>query len=788
MKAFKISLRKKISLASFGVIVVLGFSVSLAIFFYLQNLLVENKIGEIQRVTTQKAKEVRNILDQQALFIEMLGTRTRVMEFLQDQSDARREELQGIFDEYANKNKNYLSIYLLNEKGDTLIATDRSFIGENYSFREYFKRAMAGEPYSEALLGKTTNQFGYYFSYPAKDKEGKAIGVAVVKVDKKIIDLPLLENLSIGVDDVLLVEENGVILNAGKKDRMFKSLGKLNETETNRLQAEGRFSEANIEPLAYDAGQEAIRNYGQEVEGDMRRIDIYDELEGENEVLAIIKVPNYSFYIIKELNSEMISKDVLPVVYFVSAGIFASSVAVAILIFFLIGYLLNNLKKISEFYEKVGKGDFTKKIEVQSNDELGDLARAFNLMEDNLKDYYKKLETEVLSKTEIANKANDELRKQQKAVLNVLDDVEWEKKNVQKEKDKIEAIIYSIGDGVFVVDEKKKITMINDVTEELSGFSKEELIGEVYNQKLKFIFEKDNQENTAFVDEAINSGKVQEMANHTMLMRKDGSSVAVADSAAPLKDAKGKVIGCVVVFRDVTKEREVDRMKTEFVSLASHQLRTPLTSIKWYSELLLTEEGKDKLKGEKKDFIEEIHNGNNRMIDLVNDLLNVSRIETGKKFVIEKKKMDIVPVVMQAMKDHEVLAKQKNIQLVCEKKPKGKVMLEIDSEKIQQVFHNFISNAIKYSSEGGTVFVGCYDEGDQHIFYVKDQGVGIPKDQQDRIFEKFFRASNVLLTEAEGTGLGLYIAKSIVEGHGGKVWFESVEKKGTTFFVSLPKT
>jgi len=786
MKKFRITLRNKISIPAFLVITTVGFLVAWGIFLYLGNILMENKLSELEKVSTQKAKEIGYIFDQNRLFIEMLGTRTRVREFLEEQSEERQIELQGIFDEYAKQHPNYLSIYLMDEGGNTLISTDRTFLGKNYEFRNYFLKAKEGEPFMEALLGKTSNQFGYYFSHPVKGNQGETIGVAVVKVDEKEIKNALLDNLSFGVDDIFLVDEDGIVLIAKDEMKTLKSLGILDEEEKKRIKESGKFSDKEIEALDYQEALNLI--HGHDLTADlMASVKIYDEFDGKEEILKIFEIPSTHFFIIKELDPEDIYEQIIPVIYLISAGVFGAAFLVAIFIYLLIGFLLRNLSKINSFYERVGEGDFTKKVEITTNDELGDLARSFNLMQEGLKDYYENLKKEIFKKTEIAEKANAEMKKQQEALLNVLDDVEWEKKNVQKEKDKIDAIIHSIGDAVFVVDEKKKIILVNDITEKISGFKKEELIGSVYNKNLKFIFEKDEKENREFMDKALKTGEIQEMANHTMIIQKDGGKIPVADSAAPLKDKKGKIVGCVVVFRDVTKEREVDRMKTEFVSLASHQLRTPLTSIKWYSELLLTDEGKDKLKGEKRDFVQEIHQGNNRMIDLVNDLLNVSRIETGKKFVIDKKKMDIVPVVIQAMKDHEVLAKQKNIQLVCEKRPEGKVMLEVDSEKIQQVFHNFISNAIKYSAEGGKVFVGCYDEGDQYIFYVKDEGVGIPKDQQARIFEKFFRASNVLLTEAEGTGLGLYIAKSIVEGHGGKIWFESVEKKGTAFFMSLPK-
>jgi diguanylate cyclase len=151
---------------------------------------------------------------------------------------------------------------------------------------------------------------------------------------------------------------------------------------------------------------------------------------------------------------------------------------------------------------------------------------------------------------------------------------------IKREKEKIQTIVQGIGDAVFVVDKEKRLTTFNKKAEELSGFSFDEAINRPYKEVLNFIFEKDGKVNDKFINQAFSTGEVQEMSNHTMLVRKNGSKLAVDDSAAPIKDSNGNTIGCVVVFRDVGREREIDKMKSEFVSVASHQLKTPLAGIK----------------------------------------------------------------------------------------------------------------------------------------------------------------------------------------------------------------
>ncbi|HOU76478.1 MAG TPA: HAMP domain-containing sensor histidine kinase [Candidatus Dojkabacteria bacterium] len=226
-------------------------------------------------------------------------------------------------------------------------------------------------------------------------------------------------------------------------------------------------------------------------------------------------------------------------------------------------------------------------------------------------------------------------------------------------------------------------------------------------------------------------------------------------------------------------------MKSEFVSVASHQLKTPLSGIKWMCELLLDDSIK-KTEQEKKEYLNDINNSNERMLHLVEDLLDVSHIETGRKFDIIKKDTDLIEIVAQTLKDNLQFAKDKNVRIIkCDNAPQ-KFIIKCDGDKIRQVFGNLINNAIKYSKNNGTVEIGCRHTKNLVTIYIKDDGVGIPQKQQARIFEKFFRADNAFTKETDGTGLGLYIARAIIEAHGGKLWFESEENKGSTFYFSLP--
>jgi len=228
--------------------------------------------------------------------------------------------------------------------------------------------------------------------------------------------------------------------------------------------------------------------------------------------------------------------------------------------------------------------------------------------------------------------------------------------------------------------------------------------------------------------------------------------------------------------------RELDKAKDEFISMASHQLRTPLTAIKGYLSMLL-EGDAGEIKVSQYDFVNEAFQGANRMVGLINDLLNVSRMETGR-FFLEPKEVDMEKVVREEVSQLNKQAKEKGLKL--EVKIKGKIpVVWVDDVKIRQVVMNFADNAIYYTTAGSVTVT--LEKDDKHIVYkVKDTGIGVPKAQQKQLFEKFFRADNARHVRPDGTGLGIYLAKKVIDDHGGKLLFESTEGKGSTFGFRLP--
>ncbi len=237
------------------------------------------------------------------------------------------------------------------------------------------------------------------------------------------------------------------------------------------------------------------------------------------------------------------------------------------------------------------------------------------------------------------------------------------------------------------------------------------------------------------------------------------------------------------VRRKLEEQKKIDKTKSELVSLASHQLRTPLTSVKWYSKMLLKGEA-GKLTPKQKRYLGVVNQGNERMIDLVRNLLNVSRIEMGI-FAINPKPTDIGKLLKEIIEEQSLIWQEKKQEVIV-KIPEGLPKISTDPVLIRMVFQNLFGNAIEYTPARGKITSTMEKKDRKIIIRIKDTGIGIPEKQQNQVFQKLFRGDNVVREHSEGTGLELYITKAMVDALRGKIWFKSKEGEGTTFWVALP--
>ena len=255
----------------------------------------------------------------------------------------------------------------------------------------------------------------------------------------------------------------------------------------------------------------------------------------------------------------------------------------------------------------------------------------------------------------------------------------------------------------------------------------------------------------------------------------------LARHAAPVRDGAGAVVGRIVVLRDVTAERQSERVKDEFFSLVSHELRTPLTSIAGLVELVLDDDRS--LSAETQQFLEVVERNVKRLLRLVDDMLFVAKVEAGG-LALDRSAVDLGEVAAEAVDTARPAAERDSVGLVFTAEPVRP--LTGDRDRFRQMLDNLVSNALKFSPSGGHVEVALSDRGDHAVLEIRDEGMGIPADEQRHLFERFFRSSNATDRAVPGAGLGLTIVKAIVDAHGGDIAVASVEGAGATFRVELP--
>lgn len=269
----------------------------------------------------------------------------------------------------------------------------------------------------------------------------------------------------------------------------------------------------------------------------------------------------------------------------------------------------------------------------------------------------------------------------------------------------------------------------------------------------------------------------------TELIKKDSSALSVKVTASALKDENGNIQGMVVVAKDMTRVKELEEIKTEFVSTASHQLRTPITSIQWVIERFL--KGEKNLSPKGREYLNDLHISTKRLSELVDALLNVSRIESSKGIDISPERLDAVSFIEKYIEEITPLQAKKNLKINFIRHPLKLVMFT-DYKMFSNIIQSIVSNAVEYTQDNGTINITLKEKNGLVMIEVQDNGIGIPKDDQVKIFSKLYRAVNAKAMKTDGSGLGLYIAKRAVELLKGEIGFKSKVGIGTTFYVDLP--
>ncbi len=391
------------------------------------------------------------------------------------------------------------------------------------------------------------------------------------------------------------------------------------------------------------------------------------------------------------------------------------------------------INDVTEKAEKMAQGDFSQEVSVKSNDEIGRLADMFNL-----------------------------LRKQ-------LDTTLFE---MSSEKNKMETILQNMADGLIAVNLEGQIIHANPAAMSMLKVTSEDIEKENYNTLIKQLNEELSLEK--LIEKCSNSefAGVFEQGGLTYSTRYDW-----------FKDEDGNDVGIIILLQDITQRQKLENMQMDFVANVSHELKTPLTTIKSYTETLLNGYVDDT--ETLNEFLGIIDNEADRMNRLVKDLLQLSRLDNDQE-ILNRKEGNIISLLKVAVKKVEITASNKQQHLNCLFNEDERIAVDMDKDRIEQVFLNIISNAIKYTEEGGRIDIDALKMGKMAVITVQDNGLGIPEGEQSRVFERFFRVDKARSRALGGTGLGLAISKQIIEGHNGIIELQSKEGRGTKVIIKLP--
>jgi PAS domain S-box-containing protein len=780
-------IRNRINLAFLSIFVVILIMLGAAVTYYSYALVKSQISSYLSSSSRARAEHVRTYLEDAKETADISASLSLNHELLKERPGTQayiliREKIRIRLVETAKiDSKHMYESFVLDSSGKIVVSSDPSQEGKDKSKDAYFLNAKSGPYIKDVYFSESIHKLNYTVSAPITENGGRGfLGVvvsrynpdkfyAVVKNENGLGDSE--ENFIINKDKLFLTPSrflgDSVVLK--EKNDTVNASRCFSKEETDYVKAKGYSGFKEF--FGATAIVESADYRGAQVVGTHAYIP-------ETNWCLITKVDKSELY--RPLNNLLI----------VLGLIFAGAIG----IFFLVSYLVAKtitkpIMELNQGVKNIKDGDLEVKVSRKDKDEVGELSRTFDEMTKALLESRADVDKKVAEQTAELEKKEDELEDQKMAILNVLEDVQEEKNKAidySSDLEKFQLAVAEASDHIVITDADGIILFANQAVTRITGYNNEDVIGKKAGSKelwggnmpagiYRTFWETIKTKKKPYV--GIFNNK-----------RKNGVMYEAAANVSPILDEKGEVKYFVGIERDVTKEKEVDRAKTEFVSLASHQLRTPLSAINWYTEMLLNEDAGN-INKEQKEYLDEIYHGNQRMVDLVNSLLNVSRLDLGT-FEIDPKPVkipEIIDDVATEMKHAMFDKKQKYIAKYSKDMPNVKA----DSKLLRVIIQNLFSNAVKYTPNKGAITVSAsYNPKkpkEAFVISVSDTGYGIPESQKDKIFTKLFRADNVRAMDTEGTGLGLYIIKSILDEAGGSVSFESKEGKGTTFVVTLPK-
>ncbi|WP_065581034.1 cell wall metabolism sensor histidine kinase WalK [Staphylococcus hominis] len=509
------------------------------------------------------------------------------------------------------------------------------------------------------------------------------------------------------IEEIRFIDKDQIIMATSKLSSHSLINQKVNDNSVQKAISLGEANSHNV-----------LKDYGNGKE----RIWIYNlPVKNGNDVIGNIYIESNINDVYNQLNN-------INQIFIIGTAI--SLFITVILGFFIARTITRPITDMRNQTVEMSKGNYTQRVKIYGNDEIGELALAFN---------------------------------------NLSKRVQEAQANTESEKRRLDSVITHMSDGIIATDRRGRIRIVNDMAIKMLGMAKEDLIGYYMLNVLK-------------IEGDFSLEEIQENNDSILIDMNEEEGIIARVNFSTIVQDTGFVNGYIAVLHDVTEQQQVERERREFVANVSHELRTPLTSMNSYIEAL--EEGAWKDENLAPSFLSVTREETVRMIRLVNDLLQLSKMDNETE-QITKEIIDFNMFINKIINRHEMAAKDTTF---VREIPNETIFTEIDPDKMTQVFDNVITNAMKYSRGDKRVEFHVKQNAlyNRMTIRIKDNGIGIPINKVDKIFDRFYRVDKARTRKMGGTGLGLAISKEIVEAHNGRIWANSVEGQGTSIFITLP--
>ena len=546
-------------------------------------------------------------------------------------------------------------------------------------------------------------------------------------------------------DNVRGILQNDSLEQSEKNDQLNEVLKQFNNSEiietqviddnafllatsnpTNRGLIGQRSTDKDVEQTIFTALQTESEGYNSEKSLRMKKY-VFPVFSGDNSgsVIGVINL---------RVTLESVYAQVQRIVIIYITSSIVSLIFAIFLAFFISRGITQPLQAMKDQADQISEGDYSGQVKIYSEDEIGQLGNAINYLSVRVRDAQELTEAE---------------------------------------RQRLDSILKHMTDGVIATDRRGKVMIINDAALIFINAVREDIIGESIIDVLKL--------NGRYSFR----GLFDEQESIVMDFSTEEQESLIKGEYSVIQRDSGFISGLVWVLTDITEHEKIERDRRQFVSNVSHELRTPLTSVKSYSEAL--SDGAIEDKEIAAEFLTVIQTETDRMIRMINDLLRLSRMDSGREDVLPELTLFRQFVDYTLDRFDMMMTKDDDMHIEIKRELTDEaILVEIDQDKMMQVFDNIINNAIKYSPDGGTITVRLMTSNDEVILSIQDEGLGVPKQALPHLFERFYRVDKARSRAQGGTGLGLAIAKEVVELHGGRIWANSIENIGTTFFIALP--